>query len=253
MVTSVLAGFACFVAIFAGSAIGFLIGKFLPEEDRGAPTERVVQGAMRTMSLLSALVLGLLVASAKSKFDTNNGQIEQFAAQLMMLNGELTNFGAGAADARMTLETYTSAKINDVWNDQIVVTGQHENPAPVLDRLQRQVLSLAPQDEFQRAMARGAADVVAQLVREKWLLVAEQSARAPQPFLLALMAWVGVLFLLIGLFAPRNAITIATVLVCGLSIGSAVGMIEDLDQPYGGFIAVSPEPMQAALALMESP
>lgn len=253
MAPAILAAFLCFVVIFAGSAVGFAIGKFLPEEHRGAPTERVVQGAMRTMSLLSALVLGLLVASAKAKFDTNNVQIQQFAAELMLLNGELTNLGPGAAEARATLENYTSAKIKDVWRAEIPLTGEPENPAPVLDRLQLQVLSLTPQNEFQRAMAKGASDVVAQLVREKWLLVAEQSARAPQPFLLALMAWLSVLFLLIGLFAPRNPVTIGTVLVCALAIGSAVGMIEDLDQPYGGFIVVSPEPMQAALAQMGAP
>jgi hypothetical protein len=252
MTQSILVGFTCFVVIFFGSAVGFTIGKFLPEEHRGAPTERVVQGAMRTMSLLSALVLGLLVASAKGKFDTNNVQVEQFAAQLMLLNGDLTNFGAGAADARTTLEQYTSAKIADVWRAPSATKDEPENPAPVLDRLQMEVLALAPQNDFQRAMARGAADVVAQLVREKWLLVAEQSARAPQPFLLALMAWLCVLFVLIGLFAPRNPITLGTVLVCAFSIGSAVALIEDLDQPYGGFIVVSPEPMQAALALMDA-
>ncbi len=251
MTSSILAAFTCFVVIFGGSALGFIIGKFLPEGERGQPTERVVQSAMRTMGLLCALVLGLLVASAKSKFDTNNVQIEQFAAQLMMLNGELTNFGPAAADARATLETYTVAKIAAVWRFQSELKGRPDDPAPVLDRLQRQVLSLAPQNDYQLALAKAASDVVGQLVRQKWLLVAEQSARVPQPFLLALMVWVSVLFLLIGLFAPRNTVTVATVLVCALSIASAVGMIEDLDQPFGGFIVVTPAPMQAALDEMQ--
>ena len=232
-----------------------IIGSFLPEADRGQPTERVVQGAMRTMALLCALVLGLLVASAKSKFDANNVQVEQFAAGLMQLNSELTNFGPDAADARTTLERYTAARIAVAWPSQIAQNKPPSEPAPgpLLDQLQRQVLALAPQSDYQRAMARGASDAVAQLVREKWLLVAEQSARVPQPFLFALMAWVALLFLLIGLFAPRNAVTIATVFACALSIASAVGMIEDLDQPYRGFIVVSPEPMLAALAQMRAP
>src|SRR5450755_2805389 len=76
-----------------GGALGLLLGKFLPEKYHGAPTERIVQGSMRMISYLSIPVLGLLVATAKNKFDSKNNQVEHFASNLMLLNRELTALG----------------------------------------------------------------------------------------------------------------------------------------------------------------
>jgi hypothetical protein len=57
------------------------------------------------------LVLGLLVATAKNKYDISNQQIEKFAASLMLLNRELTNYGPEARDAKDILRKYTITKI----------------------------------------------------------------------------------------------------------------------------------------------
>jgi hypothetical protein len=78
-----------FAVIFGGGLLGFLLSRRLPESYNDAGTRAVVTTAMRTVSLLSALVLGLLVATAKNKFDSNNAQTERFAADVMSLNREL--------------------------------------------------------------------------------------------------------------------------------------------------------------------
>ena len=70
-----------FAATFGGAILGFALGKFMPEKYRGAPTERIVQNAVRMISPLSLLVLGLLVRSAKSKFNTSDSQSLRFAAK----------------------------------------------------------------------------------------------------------------------------------------------------------------------------
>ena len=252
---TVSAGLLAFAVIFGGGLAGCAIGMIVPEHHRTAPTERVVQNATRTMSLLSALVLGLLVATAKNKFDTNNSQIEHFAADLMSLNSQLVNFGPGTNDASALLKEYTTAKIADVWQsyDGPKPGPDHLSAFQALERLQIQVLELAPKSEYQRAMAKGAADIVAELVRERWLLKAEESVRLPQPFMWALLAWLSILFLFIGLFAARNALVVITLFVCALSIAGAVALVEDLDTPFDGLIAVPPEPMLAALAQMGAP
>ena len=52
----------------------------------------------------------------------------------------------------------------------------------------------------------------------------------------------------IGLFAPRNGLVIAALVVGALSIAGAVVLIADLDSPFEGILVVSAEPMQEALA-----
>jgi hypothetical protein len=95
--TIVLYGLATFGVIFGGGILGLLFGRVFPEEYRSDATQKVVQTATGLISLLSALALGLLVATAKNKFDTDNQQIEQFAASLMLLNRELVNYGPEAS------------------------------------------------------------------------------------------------------------------------------------------------------------
>ena len=65
-----------------------------------------------------------------------------------------------------------------------------------------------------------------------------------------LILWLFVLFVSFGLFAPRNGLVVAALLVATLAIGSTVLLIVDMDSPYEGILVVSPQPMQQALAQM---
>jgi hypothetical protein len=51
-----------------------------------------------------------------------------------------------------------------------------------------------------------------------------------------------------GLFAPSNAITIASLLLAALSVSGAIFLIVELDQPFDGVIQISSAPMRTALA-----
>jgi hypothetical protein len=105
-VTIALFGLVTFVVLFGGALLGLFLGRILPEKYRSDSTQKIVQTATGMVSLLAALVLGLLVATAKNKFDTNNRQTEQFAGSLMLLNRELSNYGPEASDAKALLRKY---------------------------------------------------------------------------------------------------------------------------------------------------
>lgn len=74
--TIALYGLVAFAIIFSGAISGLFLARLLPEHYRHDATRRVVQTSMAMVSLLSALVLGLLVATAKNKFDTSNREVE---------------------------------------------------------------------------------------------------------------------------------------------------------------------------------
>jgi hypothetical protein len=126
--TIALYGLATFAVIFGGGILGLLFGRVLPEEYRSDATQKIVQTAIEMISLLAALVLGLLVATAKNKFDTDNQQIEQFAANLMLLNRELVNYGPEANDIKAMLRKYTIAKIAETWPNGPGPKSGPENP-----------------------------------------------------------------------------------------------------------------------------
>jgi hypothetical protein len=63
-----------------------------------------------------------------------------------------------------------------------------------------------------------------------------------------LVCWLTIIFFSFGLFATPNTTVIIVLLVCALSAASALFLILELDQPYGGFIKISSAPMQNAVA-----
>jgi hypothetical protein len=253
--TIVSYGLATFAVIFCGGLLGLLLGRLLPEEYRNDATQRIVQTATGMISLLAALVLGLLVATAKNKFDTSNQQVEQFAASLMLLNRELVNYGPEADGTKALLHKYTIAKIAETWpGSPGPKPGPNDPPAwKMLESLQQSLTGLAPKTESQRSEAARASQTAADLAKTTWLQAAEESQHVPHPFVLIMIVWLFVLFVSFGLFAPRNMLVVIALLVGALSIAGAVVLIVDMDSPFEGMIVVSADPMQEALAKMNAP
>lgn len=253
--TIALYALATFAVVFGGGMLGLLLGRVLPKEYHGDATQKVVQTATGMISLLTALVLGLLVATAKNKFDTNNQQTEQFAANLMLLNRGLTNYGPGARDAKDILRKYTISKIAETWPRSSGPKPGPEDPPgwKLLESLQTSLTGLAPQTESQRSEVLRASQTVADLVKTTWIQAAQKSEHVQHPFVLVMIVWLFVLFVSFGLLAPRNALVVIALLVGALSIAGAVDLIVDMDSPFEGMIVVSADPMQEALAKMNAP
>jgi hypothetical protein len=60
--------------------------------------------------------------------------------------------------------------------------------------------------------------------------------------------WLTITFTSFGLFAPRNAMVVAVLFVCALSVASALFLVLEMDGPFDGVLKVSPEPLRSAYA-----
>lgn len=247
-----LYGLITFAVVFAGGLLGLLLGRLLPEQYHNDDTQRIVQTATGMVSLIAALVLGLLVATAKGKFDSTYQLTEEFAAKLMLINRELVNFGPEGNDARALLRKYTIAKIAATWPAEAGPKPGPGDPPPwkLLESFGQSLSGLTPKTEAQRSEATAASAAAADLEKATWLGAAQESAHVQHPFVVMLILWLFVLFVSFGLFAPRNGVVVAALLVGALAIAGAVFLIIDMDSPYTGILVVSPRPMQQALANM---
>jgi hypothetical protein len=167
--------------IFGGGLLGFLLSRRLPESYNDAGTRAVVIAAIRTVFLLSALVLGLLVATAKNKFDTNTAQTERFAADVMSLNRELVNYGPDATDIRAALHRCVVAKIAAVWPYVDGPKPAPDDPPPwrLIEDAQQKLRALHPQSEVQRATLASALQIAADFPRATWLQKAQEGTTCP--------------------------------------------------------------------------
>ena len=80
------------------------------------------------------------------------------------------------------------------------------------------------------------------------LAITGSGASVPAPFLAVLLFWLTITFASFGLFAPRNAMVVTVLFVCALSVGSAVFLVLEMDEPFDGLLKVSPDPLRHAHA-----
>ena len=77
-------------------------------------------------------------------------------------------------------------------------------------------------------------------------------SRLWEPFYQIVVIWLMIIFGLFGLVAPRNALSIITIVLSAISLSSVLFVILDLSAPYGGFFSISSVTMRAALNSMLS-
>ena len=101
--------------IFSGSLIGLGLQRLLPGHHLSKETQDVVKLGAGTIATLTALVLGLLVSSAKSTFDTMNNGIVQGSAKIILLDRALARYGPETKAAREQLKRSIAASVETVW------------------------------------------------------------------------------------------------------------------------------------------
>ena len=242
-----------FACVFGGALAGMFLGRLLPPHHLDADTKSVVNLATGTLSVLSALVIGLLTSFAKDDFDAQTKLIQNSAADLILLDRVMRQYGPETGEARDLLRRYTALKIALTWPEENAADGPRlDNPTALamLEGVQGKLLALTPQSDAQRWLQARALQIGVELSEDRWLLTAENEGSVPPPFLATLVFWLTILLAAFGLFAPRHATVAVALFVCALSLSAAIFLILEMDRPFEGFISVSAEPMQTALAHM---
>ncbi len=235
-----------------GGALGgvFLRGR-LPEEHLAKDSQDVIRLASGLIGSMAALVLGLLVAAATGEFNNQNSGFQQLAANVVLLDRALAHYGPEALDAREALRSTTQLLIDGLWPAD--GSGPIRLDAAELsasgNTVYDAIRNLAPRNDMDRSIQTQALAIAADLGKTRWQLSeASADSSLPRPFLVVLTFWLTGLFLSFGLFAPRNATVIVTLLICAASVAGAVFLVVDLDQPFEGLIQISSTPLHSALA-----
>jgi len=237
-----------FVCLVGVALLGRWVRGYLPENHLSADSRDAVKLAMGLVATMSALVLGLLVSSAKGAYDTERSEVIQMAAKVAFLDRVLTLYGPEATDARSEFRSGVVDAVRHIWpaarggparlalNDQ---TG---------DTFYVAVQRLSPHDDAQRALKTEAATLMAELGQLRLLLVAQSIPSISIPMLIILVSWLVVIFLGFSLVAPPNATTTLALVASAFAVACAIFLILELDQPFGGLIRITNAPMLNVLS-----
>jgi len=241
-----------FACVFGAALLGMLLRATLPEHHLSADSKDVVKLGMALIATMSALLLGLLIASAKGSYDAQSGEVIQLSANIIQLDRILARYGPETKEVREVLRR-TVVSVDRNWSrDNTSRSEKLDSPetraggASFYEKIQE----LAPRNDFQRALQGQALQITFDLLRARSLLLEQAGSSIPTPFLVIMVFWLAVIFTSFGLFAPYNATVIATLFVCALSVSGAIFLILELDSPFAGLMQISDLPLRNALALL---
>ena len=84
-----------FACVFEVVLLGMLLRRVLPEYHLSTDSKDVVKLGMGLIGTMAALVLALLIASAKSSFDTQSNEVMEMSADFMLLDRTLAALWSG--------------------------------------------------------------------------------------------------------------------------------------------------------------
>jgi hypothetical protein len=247
-VTPMAIAWIVFACVFAGALLGMLLRTVLPEHHLSSETKDVVKVAIALIATMAALVLSLLISTAKSSFDTRGSALVQMSADIVMLDRVLARYGPEAMDARILQRNLLAAVIERVWPANGARPAGFDPTASPFEMLYDKIEQLSPKNDTQISLKSQALQMVTGLSRSRFVIFEQMGSSIPSPFLVVMVFWLTIIFASFGIFSPRNATVTAVFLVCAMSVAGAIFLILELDRSFEGMMQVSGEPLRQALA-----
>ena len=238
--------------IFAGGLTGMYLNRLLPERHLTRETHDVIKLGIGMLSVLASLVLGLLIATAKTTYDSTDRAIRSYAAELSLLTETLRDYGGDASAPHDLLRSYTERLLQDGWpkGGERPAMLEDEEARLLLEHVREAIRALKPIDDGQMTLQSQAVDININLLRQRWLLIEQQGPSVQRVVIVILVSWIMIIFAGFGLNAPRNGTVLSAFLICSLAIGGAIFLILEMDRPLDGVMQISCWPTQNALAHM---
>ena len=234
--------------LFASVFIGMGLRRVLPEGQLSADSRDAVKLAVGLVATMTALLLGLLVSSAKGTYDTERSEIIQMAAKLSLLNRVLALYGVETQPSRIQLRDSTANLVHRFWNTGSEPTLEDAAAEEKGNRVFEAIQSLTPNDDRQKMLKAQAMSVAMELAQLRTLLSAQSIPSVSTPLLVAVVCWLVVIFVIFSVLAPPNATTRMALLASALSVAGAVCLILELDQPFTGIVQIPSQPMVNVLS-----
>ena len=239
-----------FACVFGGALLGMFLRVVLPKHHLSEDTKDVIKLGMGLIATMAALVLGLVIAAAKSSYDTQNEAVKHTAAKVLLLDRMLSHYGPETKEARELLRRAVASRLEAIWPENRSQRARLDAPDAVFaDRgIEARILQLSPQNDTQRWLQTQALRIGRDISETRWLVLGGLGTSVPVPFLVVVVFWLTIIFGSFGLFAPRNATVVAVLFLCALSVAGSIFLILEMDRPFEGVMKVSSAPLRYTLS-----
>lgn len=253
-----------FILLLVASGVGMYLHDRLGEQHRTSETKDHVRLVVSILVTFTALVLSLMLSEVKGTFDTFDARLRSFAGDLSNLDIHLREYGPDAEPIRATIRKYVAAAIADSWRNEPAPSGDFprfdgsaavERPelGALLIQADVAIHKLDPPDHFRQRLADSLSNQIDEALRARRQLLETSHDTIAWPLMLAMCAWLAVVFGVFGLLSPRNAVVYMSIVICAICVASAIFLIDDFDSPIDGLLSASSDSMRATLSRMDAP
>jgi hypothetical protein len=242
------------VAMFAAGLLGLFLQRALPDHHTSGGSRDMISSILNLLTLLCALVTGLLIWQAYGVYSGQNMQIQSLASKVMQLDLALSDYGPEADPARAQLRDALGKTIDQVWaaseSDNNFAANTFASALQNRRAREKVLEGLHPSTDQQKQALAAAVSASDALGQARMQMSFALSAPVAYPLLLTVVGWIACLFCGFGLTSRSTVTSLIALAVGSIAVASAVLLILDLSNPYSGLVRASSAPLEQALAVM---
>jgi len=240
-----------FLCLAASAFASMTIWPRLPARHRDDDTNTVVRLAANLFGVMTSLILGLMINSAKNTFESIDHNVHAYATELILLDRTLRQYGPETDAVRQPLVAYVQRVVETSSQDSETTIAANQLSERLLTEIGVRLNGLTPPDAVRGSLLQDGRQRLQKVLELRWVLVEQSEGTIPWPLIAMLVTWLALIFASFGFRAPKNTITAGTLIVSAALIAGAIYLILDMDVAFSGPIQISSAPLERALAELQ--
>jgi hypothetical protein len=239
-----------FASIFASGLVGMRVRRAIPAHRLGSSEKEVARLVTGLMTTMAAIVLGMLVSSAKGSYDARTNEVAEISSEVVNIDRMLSKYGTETTEIRSQFRLLVEAGVNRIWPPQAPVQVELK-PRGEGEILVDELRVLTPKSDAQAEVKGQILRMIVDLRQMQWLLfLKSQQSAIPIPLLLVVVTWLALIYFSFGLFTQPSSTIVVTLALGALAVSTAVFIILELYTPFRGVLRISSGPILEALSQM---
>ncbi len=244
---SILICLITFTVVFGSALLGIFLRSVIPDDHLSSDSKDTIKLATGLVITMTALVLGMLVSSAKSSYDSRKAEVAALATKVVLLDRQLVHFGPEADLVRHQLRESARIALDRIWPTHRLRPVDLA-PMEAVGLLYDEVDDLPATTERQQATKAKIVTLASELKETRMLIFIQSGNDAVSlPLLAVVISWLAAIFLSFGVFSPANRTVLITLCCSAVAVTGAIFIILEMYSPFSGVLRISPQPLYDAL------
>ena len=175
-----------FTSVFGGALLGIFLHSSLPQHHLSTESKDIVKLGMGLVGTMAALVLGLLVASAKGSYEAQRAELTQMSANIALLDRILALYGPETKEPRDVLRSATARLLDQLWSEDGTPKAP---PSRGGENVYDKIVGLWPKNDREHSLHNQALRILLDIEKTRWLMFEQATISVSMPLLVVLVVW----------------------------------------------------------------